>query len=402
MHNQTKRGVLRPTSPEPHSSAQPAASGSPKPSLMARISRRGVGRAGGAAGPSAAAATAAPGGGSGGQVAPGPGGRRSHYTSRMTTYVLLVVVVAATSGVLYGCAGWRAVACGARGSCGPGIKRCVHARSIQAVLTSLLCSFDLAVVGGVQASHRMLICSCWAASRTLHGKRSGCCTQALAPHISCAQAVGEHGTCSQLQHMSSCCCRCLCAHLWCRPWRHSSRNSFQSCMQRRPAAAWMSTHVRPLAGLSPCSDRLPARSLMSVVAQGHVGGWGLMESGSSWNCQEGSRRITSAARHSVGASTPPQPPSDCKYEDTMLQLYNSVLFLAGAIVSIPAGYAARAYGRKVRLRGGADRSRCHAAPPAWQACLPVDMCLHRPRVHPPPWLHPCPAAMRSLALTGVG
>ena len=41
----------------------------------------------------------------------------------------------------------------------------------------------------------------------------------------------------------------------------------------------------------------------------------------------------------------------CKFHDHRLQLFSSVMFLSGAVVALPAGYAARAYGRKVGGRG---------------------------------------------------
>ena len=47
------------------------------------------------------------------------------------------------------------------------------------------------------------------------------------------------------------------------------------------------------------------------------------------------------------------PPSyrhaaDCKFHDTRLQLFSAIMFLSGAVVAVPAGAAARMFGRKVR------------------------------------------------------
>lgn len=38
--------------------------------------------------------------------------------------------------------------------------------------------------------------------------------------------------------------------------------------------------------------------------------------------------------------------ADCKYEDFQLQFYNSALFLSAAVIALPAGLAARSFGRK--------------------------------------------------------
>ncbi|KAL4431265.1 hypothetical protein ABPG75_006521 [Micractinium tetrahymenae] len=41
----------------------------------------------------------------------------------------------------------------------------------------------------------------------------------------------------------------------------------------------------------------------------------------------------------------------CKYHDTRLQLFSAIMFLSGAVIAVPAGYAARSFGRKASMLG---------------------------------------------------
>jgi MFS family permease len=39
----------------------------------------------------------------------------------------------------------------------------------------------------------------------------------------------------------------------------------------------------------------------------------------------------------------------CKFHDMRLQLFSAVMFLSGAVIALPAGHAARMFGRKVTM-----------------------------------------------------
>ena len=120
--------------------------------------------------------------------------------------------------------------------------------------------------------------------------------------------------------------------------------------------------------------------------------------------------------HALSFTLSPPCTADCKYgEDNLLQLFNSCMFLAGALVALPAGVGARLFGRKV-LQGrrvlGAHGRACDAywlaVPVSWKLSCPrhaTAPVYHAVAATPPPPRVPPQAMMLGagcLFLTGAG